>query len=273
MQLDQTRIVIRERGYLDLLDLGLRVARGHAGPLLLAVALGALPMIGLNYWLLADSVADAVEFELPPMLFYFLFPFLVVVEMPLVTTFVTLYLGQALFVERPSRIQMLRDLASSLPQLLLFQVVLRALLVPFGIPLFLLFTIWPYLTEIILLERNPLRRTARRPGPTTFSRSFALHSSNTSELFARWLASLFFGSILIVSLWLSLGVINLLLTGEPMWGAAFYTIVLQVAVWAVIGFFAVVRFLSYLDLRIRSEGWEVELQMRAEGARLARQVV
>jgi hypothetical protein len=35
---------------------------------------------------------------------------------------------------------------------------------------------------------------------------------------------------------------------------------------------SVVRFLSYLDLRIRHEGWEVELRMRAEGAQLVRQL-
>ena len=40
--------------------------------------------------------------------------------------------------------------------------------------------------------------------------------------------------------------------------------------WLVIGFFAIVRFLAYLDLRIRREGWEVELVMRAEAARLTR---
>ena len=34
----------------------------------------------------------------------------------------------------------------------------------------------------------------------------------------------------------------------------------------------VVRFLSYLDLRIRHEGWEVELLMRAEALRLATQM-
>ena len=45
------------------------------------------------------------------------------------------------------------------------------------------------------------------------------------------------------------------------------------ALWLVLGFFAVVRFLGYLDLRIRREGWEVELMMRAEGARLERQLV
>ena len=50
------------------------------------------------------------------------------------------------------------------------------------------------------------------------------------------------------------------------------TTVVLLATWIVIGYFAVVRFLSYLDLRIRSEGWEVELAMRAEGSRIARQL-
>jgi hypothetical protein len=31
------------------------------------------------------------------------------------------------------------------------------------------------------------------------------------------------------------------------------------------GYLTVVRFLAYLDLRIRREGWEAELMMRAEG--------
>ncbi|HXT57762.1 MAG TPA: hypothetical protein VN699_03965, partial [Pirellulales bacterium] len=51
-----------------------------------------------------------------------------------------------------------------------------------------------------------------------------------------------------------------------------YTVYLQGAIWLVVGYFAVVRFLSYLDLRIRTEGWEVELIMRAEAARLTRQL-
>ena len=40
--------------------------------------------------------------------------------------------------------------------------------------------------------------------------------------------------------------------------------------WLVLGGFAVVRYLSYLDLRIRREGWEVELLVRAEEARQKR---
>jgi hypothetical protein len=49
-----------------------------------------------------------------------------------------------------------------------------------------------------------------------------------------------------------------------------YTVWFPLTIWIVIGFFAVVRFLCYLDLRIRREGWEVELAMRAEEARLTR---
>jgi len=42
-----------------------------------------------------------------------------------------------------------------------------------------------------------------------------------------------------------------------------------IVLWLIVGFMTVVRFLNYLDLRIRHEGWEVELRMRAEGNRIA----
>jgi hypothetical protein len=35
----------------------------------------------------------------------------------------------------------------------------------------------------------------------------------------------------------------------------------------------VVRFLSYLDTRIRNEGWEVELLLRAEASRFQPKVI
>ena len=49
-------------------------------------------------------------------------------------------------------------------------------------------------------------------------------------------------------------------------------VVYPACLWLVVAFMAVVRFLSYLDLRIRHEGWEVELLMRAESLRLAMQM-
>ena len=43
---------------------------------------------------------------------------------------------------------------------------------------------------------------------------------------------------------------------------------LPLACWMVAIYLNVVRFLRYLDLRIRHEGWEVELRMRAEANRM-----
>ncbi len=55
---------------------------------------------------------------------------------------------------------------------------------------------------------------------------------------------------------------------EPDWIARI--IELQVAMWLVAVYFTAVRFLGYLDQRIRNEGWEVELFLRAERDRLTR---
>ncbi len=51
-----------------------------------------------------------------------------------------------------------------------------------------------------------------------------------------------------------------------------YTIFYPLALWLTVSYFTVVRFLGYLDLRIRREGWEVELMMRAEQMRLTREM-
>ena len=44
---------------------------------------------------------------------------------------------------------------------------------------------------------------------------------------------------------------------------------LPFAAWMVAIYFTVVRYLCYLDLRIRHEGWEVDLRLRAEAVRLS----
>jgi len=41
----------------------------------------------------------------------------------------------------------------------------------------------------------------------------------------------------------------------------------------VAGYFSVVRFLSYLDLRIRREGWEVELIVHAAAKQFERPLI
>ena len=87
------------------------------------------------------------------------------------------------------------------------------------------------------------------------------------------LASLLIGGALVASFWLTLWTVISQLSGRWHSLETAYAWYLPIALWMVIGFFAVVRFLSYLDLRIRREGWEVELMLRAAATRLARQVI
>lgn len=279
MQFDKTRIAIRERSFLDILDLALQVIREHARPLALWLAAGIVPFALLNTLLLGGLVESTLELEVTYdfaemvgglALFVVLLGMLVVLEIPLATSLATLYLGKALFEEAPAARQIVGDLSRSLPQLLLFQVFLRSLTIPFVVTWFIPFAVWPYLNEVILLERNPLRR--RRAGAmSTFARSSNLHSAGSGEQFGRWLASAIFGICWVLVLWLALYVLRTYLTGLQEHDWALYMVYLQLAIWIVVGYFTVVRFLSYLDTRIKTEGWEVELRLRAEAARLNRQ--
>src|SRR5262245_12113651 len=134
MQFDKTLIAVRERNFLDLLDLALRVVQAHAVPLLVAVTLGSLPFALLNGWLLETWLYDGIDNDLSEdglfPYFYFL-TLLIIWEMPLAAAPTTLYLGIALFQEKPSPRQIARDFLRSIPQLLLCQVLIRGLCVLF----------------------------------------------------------------------------------------------------------------------------------------------
>jgi hypothetical protein len=275
LQLDKTRIVIRERNYLDLMDLGLRVLRAHAGPLLITSLLGAAPMIAMNVWLLSSFAEELVysqgeDWFGNAMGYTILTSFLIIWQMPMASALTTLYLGHAVFQERPSARQIAREFFRALPQLILCQVILRGMLIPWVVTWFVLFCVWPYLNEIILLEKNPLR--SRGPtGLSTFGRSSLLHSANSGELFGRWFMAGIGGFFWVLALWLTAWYFRGHLAGRWAFDWSVYTIYLQLVIWFVLSYFTVVRFLSYLDLRIKSEGWEVELRLRAEAAKLARQ--
>jgi hypothetical protein len=280
MQLDNTRIAIRERDLADVLDLSLQVVRAYALPWFFASMAGAVPMAVLNWWLLR-SVWQAGT---PQNKALYLGSMLVLVafELPLASAALTRYIGHAVFVDRPPVRQIIRDLIDSLPQLFFFQIVLRGILF---LPALLLGEIWwlwalifwwmpfvlfPYLNEVILLERNPLVRTRGRM--TTWQRSQALHAGSRGNQFGRWLVSLLIAGGLTAGLGLSIWYVAGLFTHHWGFGDALYQVYVPAAMWIVASFFAVVRYLSYLDMRIRREGWEVELQIRAEADRLARQI-
>ncbi|MCO6045003.1 hypothetical protein NG895_13925 [Aeoliella sp. ICT_H6.2] len=266
MQLDQTRIVIRERRFGEILGLALQVTRAGIHWIAPLWLLGVSAFAVLNGFLLYPTLVDDLDFEEVPVRYGILLLILVAIETPLATAPITLYLGKMTFNSPFQFRTMLVELIRSLPQLLLYQVVLRTLLMPF---LLLPYWLMPYLGELILLERNPLTG-GRHQRLTTNRRSRNLHSNNGAELFGRWVTAVIVGGALTLALGFGIAILVTQIGGIEVTPLIQFLVVGPLSLWVVVGWMAVVRFLSYLDLRIRREGWEVELLMRAEASRLRR---
>lgn len=272
MNFDATQIAIRERNFAEIMDLALQVCRKHAGPLLLATLVGVAPWALLNWLLLGELLSDTLWNN--PGLYFFWMLMLVALEAPIATAPITLYLGQVTFAGQGDAGRIATDYFRSLPQMLWSQGVIRAICAALLIVGFLLpYASWPYLSELILLERNPLFAKKSANGASTMTtrkRSKTIHKNSGGDLFTRWITSASIGAMLVG---VTIGGVNTL--AESLFSAQISTtqnlaITFPVVLWLVTAYFAVVRFLAYLDLRIRREGWEVELTMRAEAARMAR---
>ena len=81
--------------------------------------------------------------------------------------------------------------------------------------------------------------------------------------------TLFLGSLLQLNVSVAIASLATQLAGAPLSEGVLWNVCTPIALWLVAGYFTIVRFLSYLDLRIRREGWELELSLRAEADRLA----
>jgi hypothetical protein len=250
---ERTLVHIRERSFLDLLDLALVVIRRRPVTLGVAALLGCLPFALLNSWL-----ATFNEFN----------PYLYVVilawEAPWATAILTVVIGGLMFGERPSVAQVLRSLLRGFVPMLLFQGFVRFLLVFFAVLSPLIPTRLAFLNEVILLERGSWGSAISRTG--------VLCTDRAAELFARALAQLFFGILFVFAFWFASGQFSRLLLGGWSWDEltwpSLYDWQTQLGVWLVISFFGVARFLTYIDQRIRLEGWEVELRLRQVGVAL-----
>jgi hypothetical protein len=270
MPLDSTHIVIRERGFAEIMDLALKVVRYHAGPLTLAGLVGVLPWAIVNGMLLNHLVSDLDIWD-DSTSFLIVMTLVIAVQTPLATAPITLYLGQVTFLDQIDARRIVRDYFACLPQMLL-HTLMRAVLAITFLGLMLPYGFWPYMSELILLERNPLF-AGKAKRMTTRRRSRNLHRSSGGDLFGHWLAALGVGALLAMALVGGLHLAASQLAGYQVTHRQLIVYLTPGSIWAVVCFFAVVRFLSYLDLRIRREGWEVELKMRGEAAKLARGIV
>ncbi len=301
MQLDKTEIVIRQRSALELLDLSLLVLRKHFGPIWKSSAVLGVPLLVVDVlavaWMLnEDSYLAAENLSEPLTAMRWRHSFhvclLYVCQFPLISLPTTVFLGNQIFFEQMSPSKLLRRLKPIALRCILVLGLLRlgliSLVAEFWIERSVAFdwaaefwlvigisfaavTIragWPFAPEILGLELCPLRSS--RGGEITYAqRSRGLHKLLMSEHVGRFMASAFFAILLTVALLGVLLFIKGVGTGSWAWNAWFDHLLFPLCMWLVGLFMAVFRFLSYLDSRIRLEGWEIELRLRAEATRLA----
>jgi hypothetical protein len=251
---ERTLVQIRERTFLEVLDLALAVIRHRPLTIALAAVAGIAPFAFLNDWLMTDP-------DFP----FGVFLLLLLLEAPWATAPLTIVLGGLMFGEEPRVGRVLKILLRALPSMFVFQGLLRLFLICTLILLPLLPSRLSFLNEVILLERgkfwSPIRRCS------------VLSGFRGGDLFGQALALLFFGILFVLCFWMGTGAaLSALTTTELTWETPGWADAIglrfQLGVWLAIVFFGVARFLTYIDQRIRIEGWEVELRLRGAGKAL-----
>lgn len=295
MQLDNTRIAVRERGVLELHDLAFQVMRRFLGPLLATMAFGVVPLMALNHLLIGWMSYETDFTQAYPARYMYHMICLITIEAPLASVFTTAYLGQVVFTDRPSIGRIVSEVLKLSPRIFLCNVLVRGiglawlfvlLLRPLKtveptiefllIPSLLLYAglvrgMRPFINEITILERNPVQ--ARTSATMTIGRrSSILHGPNGGMLFGRALVAMLFAIPLAWTAFGSCLFLSGVLFNTWRQGRIMIELAFPLSLWLVAMYFTIVRFLSYLDLRIRQEGWEVELLMRAEAAKLAQRL-
>lgn len=288
MRLDRTQIAIRERSLLDIMDLSLRVVAAYPLAIFLGTLVAALPLAFLNEFLCGWMVGEGDD-PASVLRYFWTMSALVFIEAPLVSVVMTLYLGQALFLQQPEPRDILRSIFRSAFPLTWCQLVLRGILATwllvyfvdrrtdfsgqeFWLVILVIFVAFyralrPFINEIVLLEQNPLRSKGDYQ-MTVRRRSVVLHNPSAGDLIGRWVISALVASALVIALLFAIWYAQGMLLLQWNWGWVLYHLGTPVCMWIVVGYFSAVRFLSYLDLRIRREGWEVELIVRAAAAQL-----
>lgn len=265
---DRALILVRERSVLDILDLALEVIRTRPGPIAASALVGIAPCAIVDYWVSTlDPEAPAIWW------------LLLLIQAPWSTAVLTVVLGDLMFARKRRAREVVKTLARAIGPLLFYQFFLRTLLLAtwlFGIliPLQLSF-----LNTVILLEPRHKERKQRRSFQA-IRRSSTLSGDRGADLFALWISQIAFGALFLVCFRIAVGSLwNLILrgtltTGIPDFDDEAVTMdflsgpITQIGAWILVAFYGVTQFLTYIDQRIRLEGWAVELSLREVGRAL-----
>lgn len=297
MQLDRTHVVIRLRTLSEIGDLAMVMIRRYPAALLIGFSAGAsvwaLANALLLGWIPINEAAyglDDEEAVLEIIRYMAWMALLIVLQTPVAGVLTTLYLGQAVFEHRPTWASVFAEARRQfwrwfwilgvvrLPIPAMILVALRwgepasvgwDIIVLIGI-LFVVAIIRssrPFMPEILLLEQCPIYGDADSV-ITVARRSKSLHTPMSSDLSGRFLSVSFVLLALTLSVLYTLMWFRGIALGQWSFMDLFVLLVLYpLALWTVAGVSVLVRLLSYLDTRIRLEGWEVELAIRAETLR------
>jgi hypothetical protein len=255
MSLDvlRARVAFRDRAFIDVMDLALRFLAVHAKLYAKVASFVLVPCIGLTLlaawtwdWLTAWIVGLVLS---------------VVAQVPF-----TVLASRLVFQEKVSARSVVRAAAREMPRILVMRVGWAAM-VAFTALLFVAPGVWLaslflFVDEVMILERS-------RVGPA-FGRSQRIAASATGEAVTGVLMVIV---VPIAAMFLA-----------DVGGRAFIGEVLQfrapAAAWssggsvlAVLGFFGIVpyvttaRFFTYLNVRTRAEGWDIQTRFAAIAAR------
>lgn len=296
MQLDRTDVVIRVRTLSEIGDLALLMIRRYPHACFHAFFLGASVWVAANALLLGwlptvFSGEDIFEDDSSGQRWRYLFWMitLVFLQTPIAGVLTTYILGQSIFGHQPTLRKAVREVRTlfwpllwtlgikrlAIPAMVLVGLRWNQPASPFFdvlIPLAFLITAAlirsnrPFVAEMILLERCPLRST-REDEITLKRRSKALHSPMASELGGRFLIVSMTLTVLLACLYFAFQSVRGLLMGVWDADALAMHVFFPLSLWLIASLSVVVRLLGYLDARIRLEGWEVELALRAEAIR------
>jgi hypothetical protein len=303
MQLDKTTIAISQRSGADLIDLSLMVVRRYWRPILVFAFLGIVPFAIVDSYLLwpltqYDSLAmasrDLGDTNVYHVRYLVIVSAAILIQAPLALCGVTYFIGQAVFTHCPSIRQVYSAIWSRAGIVLFVLGVLRMSLISF-VPLVLMHSdpivnpaveilvyvlcfcgliqlirgFRPFAAEILLLERCPFFQIKKSPDQLTFGkRSAWLHGALAFELFGVHVGVAMVEALTALSLSMSTLFLIGVLTGIWRWGPWMDVVFFPIIMWVVVTWGTIIRFLLYMNSRIRTEGWEIELRLKAESHRL-----
>lgn len=296
MQLDQTHVAVRVRTLSEIGDLALVLLHRYPSTLFIGFLIGALPWIIANaavlYWIPIteaqyglnddEAFAELARYAIWMSLLVFL-------QTPAAGVVTTIYLGQAVFEQKPtwgSALRVAREqfwrwfycLGIRRLAFLVWVYVAFRLFQPFDgffdgfVPAIIFLSALvvrasrPFLPEMVLLEMCPLRSKDDRE-ITLSRRARALHRPAGNDVGSRWFLVGITLMVIFGGLFYSLIFVLGITTGYWEFGLVTYLVLFPISLWVVAGLSVLVRMIAYLDTRIRLEGWDVELAVRAEAIR------